>query len=357
MVSKVSGLFDIPPSEKLRVEYDVEVPDEDEDWGIGLIVGPSGSGKSTIASEVFGISEFGGWTDSPVIEDMGEHSVEEITAAMISVGFSSPPSWLKPFAVLSNGERFRCEMAKLILNDDNLMVVDEFTSVVDRQVAQTASIAIAKAIRKRNRRLVAVTCHYDVADYLEADWVLDMATGDLSRGRVQRSAIDFKVFRCEVAAWRMFEHHHYLNRSIHRSAQCYMATVNDKPAGICAMLPLMGRKGCWRGHRLVVLPDYQGIGLGSWLCEQVFDMHLQEGKRVFVNFSHPSLVRHSNNSSKWIATKINKQGQKNRVSSKKDGWKLVSSSIGRSTISYEYVGDGNTCKNNQITATETPQIT
>jgi hypothetical protein len=55
---------------------------------------------------------------------------------------------------------------------------DEFTSVVDRNVARIGSAAVAKAIRagQIRRRFVAVTCHYDVLEWLEPDWMIDMAT-------------------------------------------------------------------------------------------------------------------------------------------------------------------------------------
>ena len=73
-----------------------------------------------------------------------EKSVKEITKAFTSVGFASPPSWLKPYSVLSNGEKMRCDLAKSILEEKEIVVFDEFTSVVNREVAKTGSFAIQK---------------------------------------------------------------------------------------------------------------------------------------------------------------------------------------------------------------------
>ncbi len=58
-----------------------------------------------------------------------------------------------------------------------IIAFDEFTSVVDRNVARIGSAAIAKGIRKHQIlcRFVAVTCHYDILDWLTPDWVIDMA--------------------------------------------------------------------------------------------------------------------------------------------------------------------------------------
>lgn len=51
------------------------------------------------------------------------------------------------------------------------MVFDEFTSVVDRQVAKVICIALKKALKKYpNKKFVAVGCHHDVIEYLQPDW-------------------------------------------------------------------------------------------------------------------------------------------------------------------------------------------
>lgn len=126
---------------------DIELPGK---WNIGLIVGRSGTGKTTIAKELFGDCVIDGYeyTHDNILDDMPRGvSVTNICKAFVSVGFSSPPSWLKPYAVLSNGEKMRCDLARAILEKRDLFVFDEFTSVVDRTVAQIGSYAIQKAIR------------------------------------------------------------------------------------------------------------------------------------------------------------------------------------------------------------------
>lgn len=150
----------------------IELPKE---WNIGLIVGASGTGKTTIAKELYGneiISNLQ-YKEKSVIDDMPRNcNVEEIEKMFYSVGFGSVPSWLKPYNVLSNGEKMRVDLARLLLEKD-FIVFDEFTSVVDRQVAKTSCIAINKAIKKTNKQFIAVTCHYDVIEYLQPDWIFD----------------------------------------------------------------------------------------------------------------------------------------------------------------------------------------
>ena len=82
-------------------------------------------------------------------------------------------SWLKPYNVLSNGEKMRVNLARCIIEDQNKIVFDEFTSVVDRTIAKTASCALSKAIRKLNKQFIAVSCHRDIIEWLEPDWIYD----------------------------------------------------------------------------------------------------------------------------------------------------------------------------------------
>ena len=145
------------------------------DWSVGVIVGASGTGKSTIAKEIFGEFEKFEYNDQPIIDAIRtKKNVSEITAVLNRVGFSSPPSWLKPYGVLSNGEKMRVDLAQALLSETEIIVFDEFTSVVDRQVAKIGSYAIQKHIKKHNdKKFVAVSCHYDVLEWLQPDWVFD----------------------------------------------------------------------------------------------------------------------------------------------------------------------------------------
>ncbi len=121
-VKQLSAMFDVPAQEATSLEWCGDFPFDAEPWNIGLIVGPSGCGKSTIAREVFGDMPALEWSAKSVIDDFTKTlSIADISTVCQSVGFNTIPAWMRPFAVLSNGERFRvgcwnCPTRFLLMN-------------------------------------------------------------------------------------------------------------------------------------------------------------------------------------------------------------------------------------------------
>ena len=100
-------------------EHTAELPIEALEWKTGLIVGPSGSGKTSIGSRIFGkpiYDLYAGWAgDKPIIDCIAPTGdFNAVTGALSAVGLGDVPAWLRPFHVLSNGEKFRAGLARLI---------------------------------------------------------------------------------------------------------------------------------------------------------------------------------------------------------------------------------------------------
>jgi energy-coupling factor transporter ATP-binding protein EcfA2 len=306
-------MFDLPREAGGRSVFNVEVPAVEEPWSIGLIVGPSGSGKTTVAREAFGANFANQWNwpaGQSILDAFPERlGISEITGLLNSVGFSSPPAWVRPFEALSNGEQFRANLARALAELPELAVVDEFTSLVDRTVARIGSAALAKAVRRRGRKFVAVTCHYDVAEWLEPDWILDMSDGSLSREpdparRLRRPEIELQITRCGASAWNIFKRHHYLSAQLHPSAQCFLGEIEEKPAVFVAALPFPhAQRPGWREHRCVCLPEFQGLGIGSAMSEFVASLYAATGKPYTSVTSHPAMIRHRARSPLWRMTR------------------------------------------------------
>ncbi|HLN31692.1 MAG TPA: GNAT family N-acetyltransferase [Gemmataceae bacterium] len=340
-VMKMEGLFDLPPSQRSgqRWEVDFDLPDA---WNVGLIVGPSGSGKTTCAREVFGDSIVSGWdwpADASLLDGFpAAMGIKEIVELLSSVGFSSPPSWVRPYHVLSNGEQFRANMARTLAEKPRLAVVDEFTSVVDRTVAQIGSAALVRAVRRRNQKFVAVTCHYDVIDWLDPDWVFQPHTGAVERRRLRRRpAIELEIARVRRQAWQLFKDHHYLSGALHPAARCFVAFVRGAPAAFCAVLPFPHPLSSgWREHRTVCLPDFQGVGIGSALAEYVAGVFKATGKPYRSTTSHPGYAQHRARSPLWRMIRrpsLAARSQSNLMQRTRSSKRI--------SHSYEYIGRAN----------------
>ncbi len=174
-VAKICDEYDIDIDDEIKenFNFNFDLPDK---WKIGLIVGASGTGKTTIAKELFQDTMIfqSHFAEKSVIDDIRKDILfTDIAKMFYTVGFGSVRSWLKPYSVLSNGEKMRVELAKGLLEND-VVCFDEFTSVIDRNVAQTACIAINKAIHKQEKKqAIFVSCHYDVIENLQPCWVFD----------------------------------------------------------------------------------------------------------------------------------------------------------------------------------------
>jgi len=476
---QVAGLFDLPldelAGERFAHTLTAELPGLDEDWTIGAIVGPSGSGKTSLARAAYGdaLYEPAPWPEDVAIIDaldqsfnpkseigaptpVGHLKLQNLLRVLTAVGLASPPSWLKPYRVLSTGERFRADLARAVLasgvrqhpgsiaaqatpchrvahasrSPTPLLVLDEFTSTLDRTIACTASFALAKFLRRnqepetRDRgmlapdswslapvRFIALSCHTDFLPWLAPDWILDLAgearspmgeterrrdreterrrnTNDCPslhpsvapslhphwpRGSLHRPPLRLAIRRVPQKLWPHFARHHYLSGGLSTAATCYAAFLegeterrrdgeteaidlslhlsftpslrlpNPQPLGpspslpiaFCAVLAALGWKRTKRITRLVVLPEFQGLGIGPRLAEAVATAQAAKGNRVTITASHPSVLAWCSRSPRWRYLGLKKTGSTRQQL----GPRAIRCSTGRAVASFEWVGD------------------
>lgn len=311
------------------VDEDFPIPEIPKE-GMTLIVGTSGSGKSTILRERIGLTDVF-FSDRPVIENFTTQENGE--RLLIACGLRSIPCWLRAYNQLSNGEQHRAYCAKLL--DCGVFAIDEFSSVVDRNTAKSLSVALRKFFIERDvKQMVIATCHHDVADWLCPDHVYDTDRREWLTGRSRRRArprFRMDVYPCSVKDWVRFKKHHYLNSNISSSCHCYIGVINGDPVAFSAVIHGCGRdiRSYWRESRLVVVPEFQGLGIGSRMSEAVAGIYVDLGKRFFSKTAHPALGEYRNNHpEKWRATSTNMQARRSYI--KKDGTARVAKGFGKS---------------------------
>lgn len=304
--ARVKSLFNVESGADFRLEAELDL--ESAPWQIGVIVGPSGSGKTSIGRQLWGGDALYSppWpADRPIIDAIdAQGSFDAATASLSSVGLGSVPSWLRPYHVLSNGEQFRANLARLIAEAPAQAVVDEFSSVVDRQIARIGAGAFAKAWRRTGGQAVLLSCHYDILDWVQPDWVFNTATGKFTRGWLrQRPRIDVDIWQCGWEHWGAFEPHHYLKLPRMIAATNYVATVDDQLVAHMAVSTRSRTEA--RACRLVVMPEWQGAGVGLRFLDAVCERWLQGQNRyerpmpTLFHTSHPGLSSALRRSSRW----------------------------------------------------------
>ena len=346
-------------------EKTVELPIEDREWQIGLIVGPSGSGKTSIGNKIFKepiYDLYSGWDkDKPIVDCIApDGDFNTVTGMLSAVGLGDVPAWLRPFHVLSNGEKFRAGLARLACERPQHAVVDEFTSVIDRQIAKVGAAAFSKTWRRGGGQIVLLSCHYDIIEWLQPDWVYDTAEArfydrDCLR---QRPKLELQIYKVRGTIFpRLFKQHYYLDLPMPVAAEYFVGFVGGEPVCHLAVTPLFTAKA-YRSTRLVVLPEWQGIGVGTKFLAAVCEYHLQGHGRcgkpypVFFHTSHPQLCGALRHSKKWIQTGAHLYGVnkgRSAASMARSAQRLNKSDraatgyVGhfRAVQAFKYIGNGN----------------
>ena len=330
------------------VEAPVQIPDLPQE-GIVLIVGTSGSGKSTILRTLGHDQTVRIRSDATVIENFS--TAERGEELLLACGLRSIPAWFRTPGTLSNGEYHRFEMAMAI--DQGICCIDEFTSVVDRDTAKALAYSVRKYYDRNPGTLYIASCHRDIIDWLDPDWIYDTDMQELSARRalclrLGRPAITLHIRGTTADDWRRFSRYHYLDTRMSRSVHCYLGLIGDKPVAFHAAIHSTNRDihSYWRGHRTVVLPEFQGLGIGTAFSDAIAQMYVDRGLRYFSKTAHPSFGEHREKSPLWRPTSTNKKSRlgsyllKDGTARKMPGYGGTTTvrDAGRVCYSHEYIG-------------------
>lgn len=317
---KAASALDIDVEEKLSHELQIEVDlngETGEGYSVGLIVGASGTGKTTLARAMFGETTFVASLagELPVLDQLPDDLEYDVCADILTgIGLSQVPCWIRPAHTLSNGQRSRAEIAVALARavPGETLVVDEFTSVVDRTVAKIMSHAVQRHIRRRpGLRIVLLSCHYDIEQWLDPDWVIDCNTHEwIDRRRLCPRPARAERLRFEIRrlangrSWRAFARYHYLSADLPRGKciffglfhegrqvgfQCFANYVPQRPGTSIIM----------HSNRTVIHPDYVGFGLGIKLITETSKQMVLDGYEVMAKYTSVPVYRAMARDSAW----------------------------------------------------------
>ena len=350
--------FDIQNKENSNVTINANLERLPKEWNIGVVYGGSGSGKTTILKNFFKkeMNTYSFDYNKSLISNFDWLEPQEATFLLSSMGLSSVPTWLRPFHTLSNGEQYRASLAYMVgkASTEEIILIDEYTSVVDRDVAKAMSNALQKYIKRTNKKIVLASCHFDIMEWLQPNWIYSPQKGrlEMAPSRRQRPEIKLQIFRCRYEAWNIFKQHHYLSEELNKAAKCFLILYNDKPVSFMGILPMPSGtiKDAYRVSRLVVLPDFQGLGIGMKILNFFGSMYKKDKKSLYIKTSNPSLFKGmTRNKNNWKLInesndiqQIKKTNERLLEREKKGeitfqtGIKLVKESV---TKSYKYIGE------------------
>lgn len=346
---RAADSLDIDTKKKSIHEFKIDC-DIESNFNVGLIVGASGSGKTTLAKKIYGENCFEVQVDESksIIDQFDESLPYDDCANILSgIGLTSVPCWVRPVYTLSNGQKARA-ISALAMTKNDKVVIDEWTSVVDRTVAKVMSHCVQKHARKQNKQIVLVSCHYDVLEWLDPDWVIDCNKQQFIDRRLlhpserrRKEQLEFQIREVDKSTWKYFSKYHYLSDKLPAYVIKIYGLFHDKNQigfqCFANYTPHKNKKEKMIVHfnRTVIHPDYAGMGLGIHLINKTSEL-LKEKYRIMAKFSSIPVFKSLLKSNLWKLKKIDRQ-----IGLKKSGGNMKQKTGFRENIktySFEYIG-------------------
>ncbi|CAK9023620.1 Hypothetical protein SCF082_LOCUS16285 [Durusdinium trenchii] len=279
-------------------------------WSIGAIIGPSGSGKSTNLKN-FGQGLPFQWDPAKSVWDQLPYGDKKKLLEAVTLGEAAAR---RSYDQLSAGERSLAQLARSLCSNGSVITVDEFTSLLDRHRAYQVCTKIHPFIMERGIQLVVAGCHKDIADWLRVNWVFEADSGELLQVQdftvgspPPRIAVSFEVPKIDLVMRRLetstrsrnifashFEAHHYMDGLL--PTGLYGQLIRTTSGELVAFHAVSAQPGqihnAMRESRLVVLPPWQGYGIGPRASTLAAELIVASGMRLFCKTSQEALGSH-----------------------------------------------------------------
>lgn len=329
-IEEIARRFDLEQSDHYKEPIDIP----DLDANKVLLIGTSGSGKSTILQHYMRKYNYKpvDYDTRPICDYF--NTPDEAQQHLKSAGLNAVPTWVRPLHTLSDGEKFRAKLAIEAYNNE-IFFIDEFTSSLDRTTAKSICASINKGMFMKN--FIFATGHEDVVKWLEVDMIYNTDYLTFAKEEAEPIKASLDIQRVDYHFWEWFKKHHYLMGNINKSSHCYVTYMGNKMAGFIAVNNQIGRDtpNSKREHRLVILPQYQGRGIGSLFSNTIAYLYVKQGYRYFSKTSNVLLGEYRQRSELWKPTATN---LKQRVQNSPSGFENWNVNTTRISYSHEFIG-------------------
>ena len=301
-VSKTFGLgVDEEKEHVLYRDFELRLAEED----VVYITGDSGSGKSVLlraieadlGGEAANIDDVQVDGDTPIIDTVGR-SFGEALGLLSRVGLNDAFLFLRRYRELSDGQRYRYRIARMIDGGRRFWLADEFCSTLDRTTAKIVAYNIQKLARRSGATLIVATTHDDLGDDLSPSVCVRKGWGE-------EIEVDYgsnvEAPRCTVIEgitiregmredYRRLGHLHYRDEGLPVPREIYAMERRGELIGVVVYsYPAVRTAGRRRAagyspdigelnrdwaviSRVVVHPKYRTIGLGTRLIRETLTM-------------------------------------------------------------------------------------
>ncbi len=224
----------------------------------------------------------------PLIDNVGG-SFDEGLTLLSRVGLNDAFLFVRRFSQLSDGQRYRYRLAKMIESDKKYWLADEFCSTLDRDTAKIVAFNIQKIAREEGRAVFAATTHTDLFQDLKPSIHIHKRFGREIEVRyypntVNRECSIIKQMRIEEgtkADYKKLAHFHYRDHRLFAHHRIFVMKRGDETVGAIVYgsppLAVTGRRQAIgknltiqeinrdviRISRVVIHPKYRTIGLGA----------------------------------------------------------------------------------------------
>jgi GNAT superfamily N-acetyltransferase len=230
--------------------------------------------------------------DKPLIETVGA-SVEEGLELLSKVGLNDAFLFLRTYSQLSDGQKYRYRIAKLIESGKQWWLMDEFAACLDRDTAKIVAFNLQKLARQQGKAVIAATTHSDLLGDLAPDVLVEKRFGKEIKVSYFPEALvgecslveEMRVEAGGMEDWRGLCGFHYRGHGISPPRKIFRLMRKDELCGVIVysypppacygrrlVLPKMdmhelNSKLCTI-NRVVIHPKYRTIGLGAKLIRE-----------------------------------------------------------------------------------------